>query len=196
MRQARLNCVAEVHVDVADPSHVVGAPDQGKRAAGGLEALDPGVFEQRLHQDHAVGPSPGDELRDRLRVGGGRREKQRIVARARRLRGAGDECLLHRQDPPRRRRKKAGDRVRGAARERAGGPVWPVVELLDRRQDALTHLLRDGPLAAQNVRDSAQGDAGALGDMRHRCRPRLRFRHLPQLSHSRPRLDLDSRTCS
>ena len=189
--EARLDRVAEVHVDVADPGHVVRAPDERERVAGRLEALDPGVVQQGLHQDHAVGPSPGDELRDRLRVGGGRREQERVVARARRLRGAGDERLLHRQELPLRRREEEGDRVRGAARESAGGPVRPVVELLDRRQDALAHLLRDGPLAAQDVRDGAQGDAGALGDLRHRGR--LRIASSAPIVSPRARHDLDSR---
>ena len=179
VRQACLDCVAEVEVDVADSGRVVRAPDERERVAVRLQALDPGVVQQRLHQDHAVGTSPGDELRDRVRVGGRRGEEQRIVACAGRLCGAGHECLLDRQKLPLRRRKEEGDRVRRATRESTGGSVRAVVELLDRRQDALAQLGRDGPLAAQDVGDGAQADAGALGDLRHRGR--LRICHLPDL---------------
>ena len=200
MLEARLDRGAEVHVDVADPGHVVRTPDQRERVAGRLEALDPGVVEQRLHQDHAVGPARCDELRDRLRVGGGGGEQERVVARARRLRGAGHERLLDRQELPLRRRQEERDRVRGAARESAGGPVRPVVELLDRRQHALAHLWRHGPLAAQDVRDGAQRDPGALGDLRHRRRLRtvglLRLCHRVVTILTLDRVAVDSRSAS
>jgi hypothetical protein len=191
VREARLDGAAEVHVDEADAAEVVGPADQRERKACRPEPLDARILVQRLHQDDAVRAAPLDEPRDRVRIGRGGREQQRVVACARRQRRARDERLLDRDELPLGRRQEERDRVRGAAGEGPGRPVRPVVELLDRRQDALAHLARDRPLAAEDVRDRAQGDARASRDLRHRRR--FRVRHRPRiLAHRHARRSLDS----
>ena len=151
MGEAGLDRVGEIEIDVTDSRRVARAPDQHEWAALCLKSLDAGIVQERLHQDDAVGAPTRHKLRDRPWVGGGRGEKQRVVAGARRLRRSGHEGLLQRQQLPLRPREEQSDRVRCAARESAGGTVRAVVELLDRCQNALPHLPRDGPLAAQDV---------------------------------------------
>ena len=70
VREALLHRGAEVDVDEADPGGVRGAADQRERMAARLEALDPAVVRERLHQDHAVRPPQLDDAGDGLRIGG------------------------------------------------------------------------------------------------------------------------------
>ena len=181
--EALLHRGAGVDVDEADPGRVCGAPDQGERVAAGLQPLDPPIVGERLHQDHAVRPAHLDDAGDRLGVRRRGGEQQPVVAGARLFRHPGDEGLLDGDQLPLRRGEEEGDRVRGAARQGAGGTVRSVVELGDGGEHALADLGRDRPLAAEHVRHRAERDSSPRGDLGHRRRLRLRADRRGSVGH-------------
>ena len=181
--EALLHRGAGVDVDEADPGRVRGAPDQRERVAAGLQPLDPSIVGERLHQDDAVRPTHLDDAGDRLGVGRRGGEQQPVVAGARLLRHPRHEGLLDGDELPVRRGQEEGDRVRSAGREGAGGTVRSVVELGDGGEHPLADLGRDGPLAAERVRHSAERDARLRGDLGHRRRLRLRADRRGSVGH-------------
>src|SRR5690606_32472729 len=70
-----------------------------------------------------------------------------------------------------------GEHARATGAQGAGDGVRAVVQLVDRVEHALAHLVAHVGVAAHDVRHSADGDLGAFGDVAQCCR----HPHLPDL---------------
>ena len=134
-----------------------------------LSASTRGSSAQDLHEDDAVGAAGREQAHDVFGLCRRGAEQKGVVARARRLRRPGDECLLDRDEVPVRGGQEQRNRVGGAACERSRRAVRAVVELGDGFEHLRARLVGDGALAAQGIGDRAQRDAGAFCDLGHGC---------------------------